>query len=227
MGLIETLKRIPKIMEANINAMLDGIEDPAKMIDQMLIDYKRNLADVKRDTAAVMAEEELAKKKLNECAADIERKQKAAENALKAGAEEDAKKLIQQKQVLEQSKISLQQNYDLASKNAESMKAAYNKLVSDIEQLEARKDAAKAKISMAKAQKSINNTVAKASTVNASEAFDKYEERADKMFAQAQASAALDAQTQTADDLTEKYAGGSGNQSVDDELAAMKERLGL
>ena len=55
MGLADTLGRIPKILEANINALLDRCEDPAKMIDQLLIDYKRDLADVKRDTAAVMA----------------------------------------------------------------------------------------------------------------------------------------------------------------------------
>ncbi len=60
MGLMDTLGRIPKILEANINAILDKCEDPAKMIDQLLIDYKRDLADVKKDTAAVMADVKLA-----------------------------------------------------------------------------------------------------------------------------------------------------------------------
>jgi len=50
MGLADTLGRIPKILEANINALLDRCEDPAKMIDQLLIDYNRDLADVNRDT---------------------------------------------------------------------------------------------------------------------------------------------------------------------------------
>ncbi len=84
MGLMDTLGRIPKILEANINAILDKCEDPAKMIDQLLIDYKRDLADVKKDTAAVMADVKLAEKKLSDCDASIARKQQAAENALKA-----------------------------------------------------------------------------------------------------------------------------------------------
>jgi phage shock protein A len=174
-----------------------------------------------------MADVELSRKKLEECDADIARKQKAAENALKAGAEDDARKLIQQKQTLEQTRVSLQETYDLNSKNAEQMKAAYNKLVLDIENLEARKDAAKAKISAAKAQNSINKTVAKASAMNADEAFGKYEEKADKMFAQAQATSQLDDMTVSGDDLTKKYVGGSGNASVDEELDAMKKSLGL
>ena len=98
MGLADTLGRIPKILEANINALLDRCEDPAKMIDQLLIDYKRDLADVKRDTAAVMADVKLAEKKVEECDEDIARKQKAAENALKAGNEGDARTLLAAKQ---------------------------------------------------------------------------------------------------------------------------------
>jgi phage shock protein A len=227
MGMIETLGRIPKILEANVNAILDKCEDPAKMIDQMLVDYKRNLADVKRDTAAVMAEVELSRKRLEDCDADIARKQKAAENALKAGAEEDARKLIQQKQTLEQTRSSLADTYNLNNANAEQMKAAYNKLVSDIENLEARRDATKAKLSAAKAQNSVNKTVAKAGAMNATEAFSKYEDKANKAFAQAQATAQLDAASTSADELTLKYAGGSGNASVDDEIAAMKASLGI
>ena len=41
MGFMETLKRIPKILEANLNDLLDKAEDPEKMIDQ----YLRNLED--------------------------------------------------------------------------------------------------------------------------------------------------------------------------------------
>ena len=90
MGLMDTLGRIPKILEANLNAILDKCEDPAKMIDQLLVDYKRDLADIKKDTAAVMADVELAEKRLKECDESIAKKQKAAENALKAGNEGDA-----------------------------------------------------------------------------------------------------------------------------------------
>ena len=227
MGLMDTLGRIPKILEANINAVLDKCEDPAKMIDQLLVDYKRDLADVKKDTAAVMADLKLAEKKLADCDESIARKQKAAENALKAGNEGDARTLIAAKQSLETTRESLAQNLAVTKKNAEMMQQGYNKLVRNIEELEQRKDAAKAKISLAKAQEQINNSAAKANSTINTDAFNKYEQKAERMLAEANAAAELDAQDISVDDLTEKYAGSGNDASVDDELAALKEKLGI
>lgn len=227
MGLMETLGRIPKILEANINAMLDKCEDPAKMIDQLLIDYKRDLADVKRDTQAVMADVEIARKKLADCDAEIEKKQRAAQNALKAGDEDAARQILASKQSLEKTRTSYANNLELAEKNADTMKAGYNKLVQTIEELEQRKDAAKQNLSMAKAQQRINETAAKASRGVDTSAFDKYEQKAERALAEAQAGAELDANSGSVSDLTEKYAGAGNDSAVDDELAKMKAEMGL
>lgn len=51
------LARFTDIIQANVNAVLDKMEDPAKMIDQYLRELTDNLAEVKRETAGVMAEE--------------------------------------------------------------------------------------------------------------------------------------------------------------------------
>ena len=49
------LKRFTDIMSANINALLDKAEDPAKMVDQYIRDIESDLGNVKAETAAVMA----------------------------------------------------------------------------------------------------------------------------------------------------------------------------
>ena len=51
------LDRFADIVKANINDLLDKSEDPAKMIDLYLRDLTENLAEVKQETAGVMAEE--------------------------------------------------------------------------------------------------------------------------------------------------------------------------
>lgn len=63
MGILE---RFTDIIKANINDLLDKAEDPAKMIDQYLRDMTEDLAEVKRETANVMAEESRAKRMLEE-----------------------------------------------------------------------------------------------------------------------------------------------------------------
>lgn len=227
MGLIDTLGRIPKIMEANLNSLLDKCEDPAKMIDQLLVDYKRDLADVKKDTVKVMADLKMAQKQLEDCDNEIARKTTAAQNAIKAGKEDDARVILQSKQNLEATRESLQQNYNVCQQNAEQMKQAYNKLVADLDELENRKNAAKAKISIAKAQTKINETTSKASANKALGAFAKYEEKADRAMAEATAGAQLDAAVQSVDDLTDKYASTVHSSTVDDELERMKAEMGL
>ena len=97
MGII---KRFTDIMAANINALLDRAEDPSKMIDQYIRDLESDLAKVKAETAAIMAEEVRAKREVDECAAEIAKMQKYAEKAVLAGNDEDAKQFLNKKAIL-------------------------------------------------------------------------------------------------------------------------------
>lgn len=95
------LNRFKDIMSANINALLDKCEDPAKMIDQYLRQLKEDLAEVKQETAAVMAEEKRAKRLVDDNAAEIAKYTDLAKKALTAGNDGDAKVFITKKQELE------------------------------------------------------------------------------------------------------------------------------
>ena len=51
------LERFGDIIKANINAVIDKMENPSKMIDQYLRDMMEDFAEVKKSTAQVMAED--------------------------------------------------------------------------------------------------------------------------------------------------------------------------
>ena len=221
------LSRFSEIMKSNINALLDRAEDPEKMADQMLRNTREQFAEVKAQTASVMADAAKANRDAADCQADIARYQKAAENALISRNEGDAKKLIAQKQKLEEKYKALQQAADLANANADKMRPMYDKLASDIETLETRKDAIKAKTAAAKAQQSINRLVSGLPDTNSSlEAFDRMDARASKQLDAAMAEAQLN-ETSSSEDLAEKYSGSGSDVSVDSELEEMKKKLGL
>ena len=65
------LERFSDIISANINALIDKMENPAKMIDQYLRDMMEDLAEVKRSTAGVMAEETRTKRLVDENQAEV------------------------------------------------------------------------------------------------------------------------------------------------------------
>lgn len=222
MGIIS---RFADIMKSNINALLDKAEDPAKMVDQYLLDLRENLADVKKETAGVIAAETKAKRELDDAKDKVEKAAKSAQNALKAGDEEAARKLIAEKQRHEASLADREQAYALAHDSAEKMRQMYDKLVNDIRELEERKANIKAKSAAAKAQAKINDMTAGFDSTSSLEAFDRMEAKADEAFDKAMAEAELNVKKEDVDDLVEKYS--STNASVEDELAKMKAELGL
>lgn len=226
MGIISRFK---DIMSANINALLDKAEDPAKMIDQYLRNLESDLGKVKAETASVMAEENRCKRNLDECSEEIEKMQKYAQKAVLAGNDNDAKQFLSHKQQYITKKESLQQAYDLAAANAAKMRQMHDKLAKDIAELNSRKDAIKAKMAVAKTQEKLNKIGASidGAATNMS-AFDRMEEKANRMLDEANAMSQLNA-TQAESDidaLTTKYDSAPSNE-VEDELAALKAQMGL
>lgn len=228
MGIISRFK---DIMAANINALLDKCEDPEKMIDQYLRNLESDLGKVKAETASVMAEETRSKRALDECNAEIEKFQGYAVKAVQAGNDEDARQFLAKKNQLVEKQTALKQAYDLASANATKMRQMHDKLVKDINELNAKKDTIKAKIAVAKTQERINKIGSSvAGAENSMSAFARMEAKADKMLDEANAMAELNtsAEESDIDNLASKYDNDSASSpAVDDELAALKSQLGM
>lgn len=227
MGIIA---RFRDIMSANINSLLDKAEDPAKMIDQYLRDLEEDLGKVKAETAAVMAEETRCKRLLTECNEEIEKMQKYAEKAVMAGNDSDARQFLGKKAQLAEKQVSLQQAYDVAADNAAKMRKMHDKIVNDISELNARRDAIKAKIAVAKTQEKMNKIGSgiegAAETMSA---FDRMEAKANRMLDEANAMAELNKGAENdIDALASKYdEPANSSTAVDDELAALKAKMGL
>lgn len=223
------LQRFSDIIQANVNAVLDKMEDPAKMIDQYLRELADNLAEVKKETAGVMAEEVRTKRLVDENQAEVEKYTDLAKKALSAGNEGDAKVFIAKKQQLESAGAGLATAYAAARENAQKMRQMHDKLVSDIETLNARRESIKAKVAVAKTQQKVNEvSSASDKAAGAMSAFDRMEDKANRMLDEANAMAQLNTEpVDEAKALEEKYAAAGTDASVDSELEKMKKELGL
>ena len=223
------LSRFGDIISANINDLLDKAEDPAKMVDQYLRDMMEDLAEVKQEAAGVMAEESRTKRLVDENAKEVSRYQELAKRALLAGNEDDARVLLSKKQELENTGASLQTAYAAAHENAVRMRQLHDKLVADISSLNTRKAAIKAKVAVAKTQEKVNQIGASGEKAKAAmSAFDRMEQKADRMLEEANAMAELsEGAADPADALEEKYRKADASASVEAELADLKNKLGL
>ena len=226
------LSRFKDIMSSNINALLDKVEDPMKMIDQYLRNLESDLGKVKAETAAVMAEETKSKRELDECIDSINKMQTYAEKALLSGNEADARTFLSKKGELNNKLISLQQTYDIAKENSTKMREMHDKLIKDISQLNTRRDELKAKMAVANTQEKLNKIV---SSVNGAignmSKFDEMEAKINKKLDTANAMAELNnsQKEENIEDLIAKYDNETKNTSseIDDELSELKSKLGL
>ena len=223
------LERFNTIIKSNINALLDKAEDPAKMIDQYLLDLRESLAEVKKETAGVMAEEARCRRAYEENQRDVEKYEGLAKRALSAGSEEDAKVFLAKKLELETKGADLKKIYDTAREHADKMRQMHDKLVGDINSLETRKAAVKAKVAVAKTQEKVNEITSGAEKASGTmEAFERMEAKADQMLDQANAMTELNAKkNDTAESLADKYEKAGSTAEVDDALAKLKAEMGL
>ncbi len=167
---------------------------------------------VKEETAEVMAEEKRCQRLVDDNEAEAKRMEDLAK-----------------KQQLEANGEELKKAVDAAHANADKMRQMHDKLVSDIEQLKARRESIKAKSAVAKTQTMVNELASGTDkAAGAIDAFNRMEAKVDKQLDTAESLAELN--EKPADDvetLEAKYAGIADSAAVDEELAKLKAEMGL
>lgn len=226
------LNRFKDIMSANVNALLDKVEDPSKMIDQYTRNLESELGKIKSETAAIMAEEKRAKRALNECNESIAKMVSYAERALLSGNESDARAFLEKKAQLLEKQPSLEQSHKIAQDNSIKMRTVHDKIVDDINKLNSKRQELKAKMQVAKTQEKINDMSSNLDLSGESMSkFAKMEDKINQKLDEVDAMAELNknkSEEDNIEDLMKKYdSENSSSSNTDDELAALKAKLGL
>lgn len=224
MGIISRFK---SIMESNINATLDKLEDPSKLVDQALRDLNEDLVKVKKETASVMAEEKRCQRAFIELNNEMDNYNKAIKASLLAGNEDDARVLIAKKNEKQVELDSINQALKVAQANSQKMRDMHDKLVSDINTLNRRRQKIKSQVAMAEVQKRVNKVSSSINTASSLDQFSRMEAKAQNMLDSALSEAELNAQKDDTQDLLDKYSGNNTDQAVEDEISKLKAELGL
>ena len=220
-------ERMAMIAKANVNELLDKFEDPEKIVDQAIIDATEEYARIKEEALSVLANEKLAKKKLDGLAAEITEWHTIAASALKAGNEEDARKALEKENEVKIKHESQNSAYESAKKASEKVREKLDEMEEEINAMKQKASEIKAKAVTAKAAKAADSVSRMGIDQGAFEAFSRMEEKVDEELAKAEAaeSMALDRASEEAKDLREKYKAGAAD--VDKALSDLKKELGL
>ena len=221
--------RIATLFKSNIHDLISKAEDPEKMLDQIVVDMRNQLAKAKQQVASAIADEKRLKDQAEaeyKASQDWEAK---AMLAIKEGRDDLAKQaLVRQGEHAEHAQ-QLQTTWQSHSAETEKLKNSLRDLNDKIEEAKRKKNLLLARQRRAQAQQRISETMSSMSEKSAFEAFARMEEKIDQNERMIKASTEIDEEF-SGDRLVgdfKKLEKVAGSASADQQLLALKQKMGL
>jgi phage shock protein A len=216
-------------LKSNINDLIARAENPEKMLNQIILDMRDQLAKAKREVAAAIADERKLRAQLDDEIKQTRDWEHRAMLAVKEGRDDLAKQALIRQQEHAQRASTLEQTWSAQAQETEKLKGSLRQLNDKIEEAKRKRNLLIAKQKRAQAQRRIHETMSGLSDTSAFEAFnrmaEKIEESERRSLAQAEVAEAL-----TGDTLEHEFLrleAGGGDADVEDRLLALKHEMGL
>lgn len=192
------LGRVGQLVRANINAILDGAEDPEKMLDQLVRDYTDNIAEAEEAVAQTIGNLRLIEDDAREArgaSAEWLDKAKAASrradqlrgegNATEADRFDELAKIALRRQLSYEGQAkTLETQVAAQTELADKLKDGLNKLRVKREELVQKRDELVARAKMAQAQSQVQETLQSVNVMDPTSEIARYEERVRRQEAQ-------------------------------------------
>jgi phage shock protein A len=220
-------QKISTVFKSNMNDLIARAENPEKMLNQIILDMRDQLAKAKREVAAAIADERKLRAQLDDEAKQTRDWEHRAMLAVKEGRDDLAKQALMRHQEHAQRTASLEQTWRAQAGETEKLKGSLKQLNDKIEEAKRKRNLLIAKQKRAQAQKRIHETMSGLSDSSAFEAFnrmaDKIEESERRSLAAAEVSETLQGDTL---EHEFKLLESSGD-DMEGRLLALKQEMGL
>lgn len=213
-------QRINLIVKSNINDLLNKFEDPEKIIDQCIIDSKREYANMMKEVSEVKGNLKIEEQRLEKTQKSIAEWNHVAERAVKAGNDDDARSALKNI-AAERSQETVQEAVVANCRDAAAKATkALNEFADQIKAMEMKKGELKSKAIAARSQQRANAIKSKGIASGLSK-FNEMAEKIDANVATQEAMAELATTESEDENLKLKYS----SPDVEDDLAALKRKL--
>jgi phage shock protein A len=222
-------QKLSTVIKSNINDLISRAENPEKMLNQIILDMRDQLAKAKREVAAAIADERKLKSQVEAEVKQARDWQHRAMLAVKENRADLAKQaLIRQQEHTERAQV-LQQTWETHAAETEKLKGSLRQLNDKIEEAKRKRNLLVAKQKRAQAQRRIHETMSGLSDTSAFETFnrmaEKIEDEERRTLAHAEVTEAIAGDTLESQFL--KLEAGTGGADVEDRLMALKAEMGL
>ncbi|MBC7171851.1 MAG: PspA/IM30 family protein [Polyangiaceae bacterium] len=219
--------RLTNVIKSNLNALVDQAEDPEKLIGQTVLDMEAELKKARRELVTTLGTAKRLEKKAVELGEEAAGWEEKAVLALRSGDEELAREALRRKtRTLKEAENVRAQAAQQASAG-DAMKDTIERVERKIDDLKARKGTLAAQVR--RAREAPPEVAGVSSSRFGSETFDELERmtsRIDQLDAEVEVHQVLeDPKRADVDARFRKLERSATDDTVDDELAALKRKL--
>ena len=217
MPIFEKLRRI---FNSNINDLLDRVEDPEKILNQLLEDMQHELKEVKIQVAAAIRDANKFEAQYKENLESAEKWEKRAIVFIQNSDDVRAKEALRRKRSADDLAAGFREQFEAQQESVSVLKDGLTTLEQKIEEAKSKRALLIARQRRAEAERTIHQTVSGISDSSAINAFDRMQDRV--LDTEAEAEALSEMRQPSLEDEFDKL---DKKDEIDDELAKLKARL--
>jgi phage shock protein A len=223
-------KRAGDIVSANINDLLDKMENPDKMMKQLVREMEAAVAKVKEDLVTAIANTKRIEKEIASQKAKIAEWQARAVDAVKRNRDDLARKALELKRDCQAILTALEPELNAAKEAAAAVRTQYRALQAKTKEAKRKQATFSARAKAAQTRKRAAGMRTGGGKVK-TEAFDEFEKMEEKVAqVEAEAEAAVEVNVETrarsadARAVEDEFADMEATDEIDAELASLKKK---
>jgi phage shock protein A len=217
--------RLSTLLRSNINDLISRAENPEKMLNQLIVDMRTNLAKAKQQVASAIADEKRLASQAEQEKKLAEEWEKRAELAVREGRDDLAKQALLRYNEHVGGAVQLQETWVKHREETEKLKVSLRQLNDKIEEAKRKKNILIARAKRAEAHKKIQETMSSMGDKSAFETFERMAEQIEheerKLIAAAEVNEDL-----SGDTLMQQFHS-LEKADADQQLIALKQRMGM
>ena len=219
------IKNFTLVMRSSVTTLRESIEDPERMLHQLIIDMEGELERVRGAVAASIADEiqmhDKCRKSRDECSQWFER----AGTALRRGDEAAAKAALEHKVMCEQRAEGLEREYALQKEQVAKLHESVRDLEDKIRQARQKQTLLLARLVRADSAQRVQSALKQTTSNSAFAQFARLENRVERAEAMSQAYDRLDGVDTDAAELDRKFQAAERQDRLQAEMAELKRKL--
>lgn len=219
------LSQFSLVMRSSITSLRESVENPERMIHQLVIDMEEELDRVRRSVAEAVADEIQMRKRAERERADADSWAERATAALKRNNEDAARQALEQKIAAAQRAERLEEEHVKQQAEVAKLQSAVRDLEDKIRQAKQKKTLLTARMSRASSSQKINEALDRAGNQSAFAQFRRFEEKVERQEALSEAWERMEGKDPDAAELERQMEAMERKDRVAAELEELKARV--